>query len=213
MSAQEVEMVPRCLDRNHQPRWQYAHSLSQHDVHSAWHRLCNTSSYDKRVPRPVSLLFPSKRPPATKALKDVWQRGDESHKLPRHCWFWGCVALRVSSHVGCFSGCNRSISALCYHASTSRSQNRCVASTVVTSAAKPSALPGFNLPILFPESNRKGPSSGRTVLFSLHYCFFCSRIFPWCFPGAVHLRHNTKACSAMCSPLIIIDWCWKECCM
>lgn len=167
----------------------------------------------RECPDPASLIFPSKRPPATKALKDAWRRGDKSHKLSGHCWFWGCVALCVSCHVGSFSWCNRLISALRHLASISRSRNCRIASTVVTLAAKPLALLGFNLPILFPVSNSKGLSSQRVVLFSLRYCLFCSWIFPWCFPGALHLRHNTKTCNAMCSLLIIIDWCWKECCI
>lgn len=92
-------------------------------------------------------------------------------------------------------------------------QNHCTASTVVTSAAERSPLLGSNFPILFPVSNHKVLSLERTVFFSLCYCLFGSWIFPWCFPGALHLRHNTKKWNAMCSLLIIIDWCWKECCM
>lgn len=167
----------------------------------------------RECPDPVSLIFLFKGPPATKALKNAWQRGSKSHRLSRHCWFGEYLVLHFSSHMGCFSHCIRLIPALCYLDSISHSHNCCSASTAVISAAKPLALPGFNLPIHFPVSNHKGPSSWRTVLSSLCYCLFCSWIFPWCFPGSLCLRHNTETCNAMCSLLINIDWCWEECWM
>lgn len=120
----------------------------------------------RECPDPLPLVFTSKKPPATKALKGAWQRGDKSHKLSRHCWFGGCIALRVYSHMGHFSWCKRLVSALCYLASISRSYNHCVASTIVTSAAKPLVLLGFNLPILFPFAHHRGPSLRRMVLSS-----------------------------------------------
>lgn len=103
----------------------------------------------RECPDPVSLIFLFKGPPATKALQDAWQRGGKSHRLSRQCWFWECVILHFSSHVGCFSQCVRLIPALCYLDFISHSRNCCSASTAVISAAKPLALPCFNLSIHF----------------------------------------------------------------
>lgn len=204
MLVYNVEMVPRCLDWNHQLRWQYAQFVTTCTVPGTG--FVTNWVMVRECPDPVSLIFLFKEPPATNALKDAYQRGGKSHRFSRHCWFWECVALY-------FSQCIRLISALCYLDFVSHSHNCCIACTVAISAAKPLALLGFDLPVHFPVSNHKGLSSWRTVLSSLCCCLFCSWIFPWCFPGALCLRHNTETCNAMCSLLINIDWCWKECWM
>lgn len=154
---------------------------------------------------------PSNRPPASKALKSAWRRGDKNCKLSRHCWPWVVQhsVLRLMRLL--FLVQQVDLSAL--QPRWYQLQNHCTASTVVTPAAECSPLLGSNFPILFPVSNHKVLSLERMVFFSLCYCLFGSWIFPWCFPGALHLRHNTKKWNAMCSLLIIIDWCWKECCM